>query len=238
MNRSGSWRLAGATSCILLAASLTACSGTPPPAVGMVPDSPVPGYGQQDYSATEPTTYTLNPNDVVSVNVFREPDLSVEKVPVGADGVISLPLIGPVKAEGLTASELADVVTRKLGKGYLKHPKVSVNVLDYASHVVTVEGGVEKPGVYPFVPGARLSSAIARASGPARTAKTSEVAVFRRTPKGMTVAKFDYGAISAGTMMDPVLKPGDRVVVGVSGLSQFWQDLIKALPAFALFTRI
>ena len=52
------------------------------------------------------------------------------------------------------------------------------------------------------------------------------------------VAKFDYRAVSQGTMIDPVLEPGDRVVVGTSGLSQFWQDLLRALPAFGLFTNV
>ncbi len=49
------------------------------------------------------------------------------------------------------------------------------------------------------------------------------------------VAKFDYRQISQGTMMDPVLQPNDRVVVGTDGLSVFWQDLLKALPAFGIF---
>mgnify|MGYP007056299579 FL=1 len=53
----------------------------------------------------------------------------------------------------------------------------------------------------------------------------------------MAVAKFDYAQVRAGTMIDPVLAPGDRVVVGTSGLSQLWQDFLKAVPAFALFTR-
>jgi len=54
----------------------------------------------------------------------------------------------------------------------------------------------------------------------------------------MTVAKFDYRAVQQGTMIDPVLQPGDRVVVGTSGLSQFWQDVLKTIPVFALFTNV
>jgi len=65
-----------------------------------------------------------------------------------------------------------------------------------------------------------------------------EVAIFRETPDGLMVAKFDYRSVRQGTMLDPVLAPGDRVVVGISGLSQFWQDLLRALPAFALFTNV
>ena len=64
------------------------------------------------------------------------------------------------------------------------------------------------------------------------------MAIFREAPQGLTVAKFDYRAVQQGTMIDPVLQPGDRVVVGTSGLSQFWQDVLKTLPAFAIFTNL
>jgi hypothetical protein len=49
------------------------------------------------------------------------------------------------------------------------------------------------------------------------------------------IAKFDYGQVRQGTMLDPVLQPGDRVVMGTDGLSVFWEDLLKALPAFGVF---
>lgn len=235
MNFSGSGRVAALGAMI---AVLAGCAGTPPPMVGRVPSEPVLEYGQAGYTSRESRLYQLRPSDVVSVNVFREPELSVENVPVGADGMLSLPLIGAIEAEGKTTSELADAITAQLGRGYVRNPTVSVNVMQFGSHLVTVEGSVEKPGVYPFKPGARLSAAISLASGPKRVAKLDQVAVFRDTPEGMTVAKFDYAAVRNGTMMDPVLQPGDRVVVGTSGLSQFWQDLLQALPAFALFTRI
>ena len=112
---------------------------------------------------------------------------------------------------------------------------VSVNIATYASHLVTVEGAVENPGVYSFQPGARLSSAIALAAGPTRTANTEQVAVFREGPDGIMVAKFDYQQMSQGTMLDPVLEPGDRVVMGTDGLSVFWQDFLRSVPVFGIF---
>lgn len=157
---------------------------------------------------------------------------------IGGDGTIALPLAGPVVAEGLTTAQLARTIEEILRTKGLKRPDVAVNVTDYASHLVTVEGAVEEPGIYQFKPGTRLSGALALATGPARVAKVSEVAVFRDVPGGIAVAKFDYAAISEGKMMDPLIQPGDRIVMGLSGLSQFWQDLLKALPAFAIFTRL
>lgn len=227
-------------SCVILAASaaiVTGCASSPPAKIGLVDATPVAAYGQSDYSASEPSNYLLRPSDVVSVTVFREPDLSIENIPVGADGMLSLPLIGSIKVDGLTARQLEQEVSKKLATS-LVNPNVSVNIMQFGSHVVTVEGAVEKPGMYAFKPGTRLSGAISLAAGPNRVAKLREIAVFRQTTSGMAVAKFDYAAVRAGTMMDPVLQPSDRVVVGTSGLSVFWQDLLKALPAFALFTNL
>ena len=222
---------------LALAIGIAGC-GTTAPQVGPVTASPVEALGQENFETRPSEQYTLRSADVISVVVFREPDLSVEKLPVGADGTVALPLIGAVQATGKTTAELTVEVTRQLDAAGLKRPKVSINVLEFGSHQVTVEGGVEKPGVYDFRPGAKLSSAIALASGPNRVAKLREVAVFRENDQGLSVALFDYAAIREGTMIDPVIEPGDRVVVGISGLSQFWQDLLRALPAFAIFNNV
>ncbi|MGY6637331.1 MAG: polysaccharide biosynthesis/export family protein [Erythrobacter sp.] len=216
-------------------ALLSGCASTPDPVIGVASIQPVAALGQGDYSFARSTSYLLRPSDKISVNVFREPDFTVGAVQVGVEGNISLPMIGSVPAAGKTAASLEADLTRRLAALGLKTPMVSVNIVEYASHLATVEGSVEKPGVYSFQPGARLSAAIAMAGGPARTAKRDQVAVFRETENGMSIAKFDYSMMSQGTMLDPVLEPGDRIVMGTDGLSVFWQDLLKALPAFGIF---
>ncbi|SMQ69456.1 polysaccharide export outer membrane protein [Altererythrobacter xiamenensis] len=223
------------TCAALAIASLSACANAPPVEVGAVASEPVSALGQDDYSATLDPAYVLRPSDVISITVFREPDFSVERLPIGSDGTVALPLVGTVTAAGKGAQDLSRELTWRLDEAGLKHPSVTINVLDHASHLVTVEGGVEEPGVYPFQPGARLSSALALANGPNRVAKLREVAIFRETPDGLAVAKFDYVEVRRGAMLDPVIQPGDRVVVGISGLSQFWQDFLRAMPAFGIF---
>ena len=220
----------------VVAPLLGGCAGTPEPVVGPVAAQQMDAAGQAEFANVGAPDYRLRPSDVINVTVFREPDLSVQQVPVGADGTIALPLAGSIRAEGRTTADLARAVEAALGGGYLTNPQVSVNVTQYGSHRVTVEGAVKKPGVFLFQPGSRLSSAIAQAEGPERVAKLDQVAVFRETAQGLTIAKFDYRAVQQGTMIDPVLQPGDRVVVGTSGLSQFWQDVLKTIPAFAIFT--
>lgn len=222
----------------IAAIAVSACGATPGARIGPVSGTPVASMGQADYSTELAADYRLRPSDAVAVRVFREPDLSLDKVTIGADGTISIPLAGNIHADGLTTAELERKIVGALREAGLRRPVASVNIVEYASHLVTVEGGVEQPGVYPFQPGARLSSALALARGPSRVSKLGDVVVFRRIDGKISVAKFDYQAVRRGTMIDPLIEPGDRIVVGISGLSQFWQDFIRALPAFGLFTNI
>jgi polysaccharide export outer membrane protein len=220
---------------VLGASALSGCASTPEPRIGASVTDPRTDFGQAGYSYLKPTTYLLRPSDQISVRVFREPELTLESVRIGVEGNVSLPMLGSIPAAGMTAKQFEQDVTRRLAVVGLKSPLVSVNIAEYASHLVTVEGAVERPGVFAFQPGARLSTAIALASGPKRSAKLEQVAVFRESPEGIMIAKFDYQQVKQGTMLDPVLQPGDRVVMGTDGLSVFWEDLLRALPAFGVF---
>jgi polysaccharide export outer membrane protein len=137
----------------------------------------------------------------------------------------------------MTVEQLETRIEELYDARYLRSPDVAVNVVDYASHVVTVEGSVQKAGLFNFRPGTRLSGGIALAEGPTRVANVREVAIFRQSGNGTLIAKFDYAQVRAGSMMDPVLQPGDRIVVGTDNLSQTWQDFLRALPAFGMFTQ-
>ncbi len=222
----------------IMAFALAGCASSPPPVIGTAAVQGDPALGQDNFSVARPDTYLLRPADQISVLVLREPDLSLSSVRIGVEGNISVPMLGSIPAAGMTAKQFEQDLTRRLAALGLKEPMVSVNIAEYASHLVTVEGAVVRPGVYSFQPGSRLSAAIALASGPQRTAKFEQVAVFRESPEGVTIAKFDYGAMRQGTMIDPVLQPGDRVVMGTDGLSAFWQDLLQALPLAGVFATV
>ncbi|ANK12034.1 sugar transporter [Erythrobacter neustonensis] len=214
---------------------LSACSSSPEPVAGASVIQPRADLGQADFSYQRPTTYMLRPADKISISVFREPEFSIASIQIGVEGNVSVPMLGSIPAAGMTTKQFEQDVTRRLAAAGLKTPLVTVNIAEYASHQVTVEGAVEEPGVFTFQPGARLSSAMAMAQGFKRTAKLDQVAVFRESPEGIMIAKFDYAQVRQGTMLDPVLQPGDRVVVGTDGLSVFWEDLLKALPVFGVF---
>src|SRR5688572_19581709 len=81
--------------------------------------------------------YAIGVTDVLRITVWKNPELSVEAVPVRADGMISVPLINDVQAEGMTPEELKDVITRELSE-YVGEPNVTVVVIQANSRYVTV----------------------------------------------------------------------------------------------------
>ena len=218
--------------------ALSGCASTPPPAVGPVDTSVSPELGQQGYAANLDETYIVRAGDELRITVFREPDLSLESVIVSADGAVSLPLVGPIRVAGYSLDRIESDIEEVLGSRYLRQPDVAVNIVDYRSHLVTVEGQVTEQGVYQFAPGTRLSGGLLLAKGLTRVADRDDIAVFRQTENGLEVARFDYRAVSSGAMIDPVLRPGDRIVVGTDGLAQLYQDALRAVPVLGVFTNV
>ena len=222
----------------LLAIVLTGCAGSQEVQTGIVTPAVDAAQGQTPFAAGEAAAYVLRPGDTVSVDVFGEEQLSRPRLLIASDGRVALPLIGSLILAGRSLPDAAALIEELYERRYLRSPTVALNVVEYGSHLVTVEGSVTSPGLYEFTPGTRLSGAIALASGTSRTAELGDVAIFRQTEETLQAAKFDYAQVRAGRMVDPVLQPGDRVVVGTDRLSQAWQDALRAIPAFGLFTNL
>jgi len=219
-----------------LALSLAACGGDRAAMPGRVSIAPADVLGQSQYAVDAPTDYRLGPNDAVQIKVYGEPDLSFDKVFVNQRGTISFPFAGEVRASGLTTAELAQQIARGLGRHVLQ-PQVAVNLVEYGSQRIVVEGSVARSGVFVVPPGTTLLGALAMAGEPDKLARVKEIAVFRTDAQGRSVALFDLRQVRAGKMIDPVLQGNDRVVVGMSGSSRAYQDLLSLVPVFALFTR-
>ena len=120
--------------------------------------------------------YTLGAGDKVKVTVYGEDDLSGEFL-VDGSGHVQLPLIGQVKAAGLTIRQFVDEVTTALENGYLKDPKVSVQVSNYRPFYII--GEVNKPGEYPYESGLTVLRAVALAGGYTYRANDGSVYVRR-----------------------------------------------------------
>ena len=116
---------------------LTGCASAPPPAPAFVEGKDTP-FNQRDY--------VLGPTDKLRVIVFGEPNLSNEFV-ISPAGILSMPLIGGVPADGVTVAALEEAIAAKLRAGYLNDPRVSVEVLIYRPFYIL--GEVGSPGEYP-----------------------------------------------------------------------------------------
>lgn len=180
--------------------------------------------------------YRLMPGDTISVSVFQEPDLTVEKAKIDEAGNVQLPLIGQIVAQGLTAVELSDSISARLGSRFIRYPKVVVGLSERSEQVVSVEGQVTEPGVYPIDRNYTLLSALARAKSPTKTAKLDEVVVFRTVGGKRMGAVFNLSDIRTGLAPDPQILGGDVVVVGFSSVKGAFRDFLQAAPLLNLFT--
>jgi len=181
------------------------------------------------------TSYIIVPNDVLNLQVFQEPELSNDELQVDNVGNIQMPLIGEIPAAGRSAPELAADIASRLSREYIVNPQVVVSVAEPAKRFVTVEGQVEKPGVYEIDREYTLLSAIARAESPTDVASLDEVVVFRTIDGQRMAARFDLRDVRAGRAPDPQILGGDVVVIGFSSLKGAWRDFLKAAPAFNAF---
>ncbi|OQY57589.1 MAG: hypothetical protein B6245_16245 [Desulfobacteraceae bacterium 4572_88] len=110
--------------------------------------------------------FSVGGYDVIDITVYEEADLSRENVRISADGYISFPLIGRIKVEGLTTSEIEERISHNLAAGqFLLNAHVSVTVKEFRSKQFKVLGSVKNPGSYPLQARERMLDAISRAGG-------------------------------------------------------------------------
>jgi len=167
-----------------------------------------------DPTPTDRVTYTIGVTDVLKIAVWKNPELSVE-VPVRPDGMVSVPLINDVQAEGLTPEELKEVIARELSE-YVTEPNVTVVVVQMNSRFVSVIGEVGVDTRVPLTRDLRVLEAIASAGGFGPFADKSDVRIVRRNGDGTeTEYRFDYDAYIRGRApgTNIVLQHGDTIVV-------------------------
>jgi polysaccharide biosynthesis/export protein len=128
--------------------------------------------------------YVIGPEDVIELTVFDVPDLQKINVQVADDGTIQVPLLGSVKAAGLSQRQLRDELADLWGKKYLQNPQVSVFIKDFKSRPVSVIGSVAKPGVYYLTARRTLIEVLAMAGGLARTGAAAGKVLYVERPGG------------------------------------------------------
>jgi polysaccharide export outer membrane protein len=178
--------------------------------------------------------YRIAPLDTVTVNVFRQKDLSGD-YEIDLTGRISMPLIGSIEAVDLTAAQLDQKITAEYGKRYLVNPDVAVGVKSSTRRSVTVDGAVKQSGSFPINGSLTLMQAIALSGGTAEDANLRRVAVFRTIAGQRQAAAFDLQQIRRGQAVDPPVFPGDIVVVDGSSVKEAQKRILSNLPILSIF---
>ena len=171
--------------------------------------------------------HLIGVGDSLSVEVFGLPELSRE-VRADSDGNVALPLAGTINVVGMTPEQLGNAVEQRLRANFVREPRVTVGVTETVSQVLTVDGAVRRPGIYPVVGDMTLMRAIARAEGTSDYARTSHVVVFRTVEGRQMAALYDLRAIRLGAYQDPQVYTNDVVVVGESTAWRLFPQILQA----------
>ena len=224
---------------------------TPPPAQAQTPDAgkvlpeDVPdamkqnrrGQMSEEEAAVVPyynnflSNYYLGPEDVISVEVFAQPNYSKTGITIPPNGRISYPLIREgVFVAGKTVEQIADEITKKLDE-YIIDPKVMVSLDRAVSARYSVLGDVGKPGVYTMSRRVSVHEAIAEASGILVTGNKKEVIVLRRGQDGRpSPIAVNLQDIERGKAREEVfLVPGDQIIVPGNKI-KVWKNVMNLLP--------
>jgi polysaccharide export outer membrane protein len=205
---------------VLVSAAAWAQSGT---AAGQ--QAPAGGADQADKKAAEnhtaaaqaahsDDTYVIGANDVLAINVWKEPDVS-RSVPVRSDGKISLPLVGELQASGQTPRQLEQEITKRL-QSYISEPEVTVIVTDSKSQKINILGMVARPGAYLLTSSTTVLDAVAMAGGFKDFAKQKSIYVLRQGTDGAQKRiPFNYKEVIKGKNPEQNirLQAGDTVVI-------------------------
>jgi polysaccharide export outer membrane protein len=171
------------------------------------------------------SAYRVGVRDVLRVSVWSQADLSGQFT-VGASGGITFPLVGDVRATGLTVDQIEEELRKRLADGYLRNPQVSVEVAEYHSQRVFVVGEVRTPGVVPLTGALTLVEALTRV-GSLTDASGGELVVIRppsgrpvsgpvlpNEPGAREVLRVDVKTLqSRGPTSNVTLQDGDTIVV-------------------------
>lgn len=179
--------------------------------------APIPEAQASKMTATSATgnpNYVIGPQDVLDIDVWKEPELT-RTVPVRPDGKISLPLLNDVQAAGLTPAQLAEQITDSLRK-FVTDPQVTVIVTEINSQRVYILGEVLRAGAYPLLPGMTVLQALSSAGGFTPFANRKKIYVMREENGKEEKLPFNYkSAVSGKGQNASVLQveAGDTIVV-------------------------
>jgi polysaccharide export outer membrane protein len=173
-------------------------------------DKPV-AQGAVTHGMTD--NYVIGEIDQIAITVFKEPTLSSDSLLVRPDGMISMPLLGDVKAAGKTPMQLAADITLKL-KQFIQDPNVTIIVKETGSKRIYLIGQVGKTGAVGMTSGMTLLQAIAADGGVSEFANTKKIYILRIENGVQQKIPVQYKeALRGDSTKNLILNPGDTIVV-------------------------
>lgn len=157
--------------------------------------------------------YRIGPGDVIDISIWRNEDLT-RQLKVLPDGMISFPLAGELKVEGLSVEELKALLISKLEK-YVPDPVLTVSVSQTNSMMIYVIGKVNSPGRFMIQENIDVLQALSLAGGLNPFAKEKEIRIFRKAGEETILFNFNYKEVSEGEHLEQniLLNRGDVIVV-------------------------
>jgi polysaccharide export outer membrane protein len=193
---------------------LSACASHTPtlggdPNLKVLPAAELPAPEISDLTAPG-KPYFVGPYDKLQIDVYGLAELSGREVQVDSLGQIAFPVAGRIDVFGKTPAEISEILAQRLRANFVRDPQVTVNLKESSGQIVTVDGQVTKPGLYPVAGHMSLLRTMALAGGLTEFAKLDDIVVFR-TVKGELFAN-------------------DVVVVGDSSSRRLFKDILQFSP--------
>jgi len=205
------------TTSLFLAAWLVFAGGQAPPQAAqeaaVKKNNPKGMTAEVSPASQADAEYKIGPQDVLRIDVWKEAEIS-RTLPVRPDGKISLPLLNDVQATGLTAMQLATVISEGLKK-YITNPQVTVSVTEINSRRIYVTGEVLKPGTFSLLPNMTVLQALSSSGGFSQFARVKNIYVLRKEGGKDVKHPFNYKEVVSGKSPEQniLLEPGDVIVV-------------------------
>lgn len=158
--------------------------------------------GAQAQESGAISNYRLGSGDVITIQVLGEDDLKRERIRLSDAATISYPILGEIRLFGKTVGELEALIRDGLKDRYLLNPQVTVTIVEYRNFFIN--GQVEKPGGYPYMPGLTVRKAVSLAGGFKERASKEKIFVIREDDRSQKAQRVDQNA---------AVNPGDIITV-------------------------
>ncbi|MFO1009254.1 MAG: polysaccharide biosynthesis/export family protein [Planctomycetota bacterium] len=179
---------------------------------------------------------TLGPNDLVRVSVFGHPEAGTPMGPgptgtrVDNEGLLSLPLTGPVAVGGCSVAAARERVRDAVAK-YVQEPRVDLSVVEYGARRVYVYGEVQKPGAYVLDRPLNVYQGLALGGGFTSHARREQIVLLRGKPDALEVKVIDGETPNLEGLV--ALRPDDFLFVRRSGAGRFSDEVLPILTGIS-----